>query len=173
MSKGWQCYTPSGDVAEDLVTDFERSVIPLVKDLTPGRRALDVGCGNGRHCNVLCNYFDRVLGIDNTYRSTLLPNYGVGFSSVDFFDLEESGFDLVLFWGAFYIMKKYQEAIDKTHSILNEGGIVVIADDPRRRIDRADGENHSDGLNYNISELIPGKFEELNVHYRVTILRAV
>ena len=66
--KGWQCYNSYGDTKDNGLDKFRSDVIETsIIKLKNKRKALDVGCGNGRHSSMLSEVFDSVIGIDVSY----------------------------------------------------------------------------------------------------------
>jgi ubiquinone/menaquinone biosynthesis C-methylase UbiE len=67
-----------GDVArtfDEIAGEFDRTrrtawpeVVEFAKALPPGRRVADLGCGNGRHANLLVDAGHRVVGLDASVR---------------------------------------------------------------------------------------------------------
>jgi len=178
-AKGWQCYNPYGDTDNHHgggnSNHFKTHVNPFLLNLKNKKDALDVGCGNGRHCKILSEVFDRVVGIDIDYPfDERFRERNVQFYNKDFSEMEDVKFDLILFWGSFYNMENYEETMVKCHDLLNDDGFIIVGDDPSRRKDK-EGTGHHDEFNYNLGVLMKeNNFEEVDEvlgHYRITVMR--
>lgn len=172
--KGLQPYQEDGDAKDERnrIQQFQIETLPHLTCVNG--RAIDVGCGNGRISHVLASHFNSVLSID--VHKGFDPRFNhpnVEFKQQAFEDVTGK-FDLILFWGSFYLMSDYHIAIKHCESILNKEGIVVIADDKSRRSDRIEEPNKK--VNYNLEELLKEtslvEKEEFfhQDYYRVTVI---
>jgi SAM-dependent methyltransferase len=176
-AKGWQCYDASGDTSDgggNLHSFKEKVLLPILPKVKNKLSALDVGCGNGRHCKVLSEIFDRVVGIDIDYPFDNRFNLdNVTFYQKDFSEVSGHKFDLILFWGSFYNMQNYRETLRMCYELLTDDGIVVIGDEPIRRTDMGES-GHHDGFNYDLGDLLDGvnlkEVDEFVNTYRVTVI---
>tara|TARA_Y100000310_G_C20671497_1_gene810536 strand:- start:1996 stop:2556 length:561 start_codon:yes stop_codon:yes gene_type:complete len=176
--KGWQGYTPSGDTPENDLNKFVNDVIEgPVSKLSNKRKALDVGCGNGRHSFILSELFENVTGIDISYPTdSRFIRENIEYCKMDFMDVDESEFDLILFWGSFYMMENYKNAIQHCYNLLQTDGILIIGDDPARRKDRCEN-THDDCVSYDLSTLIKEnnlkEIYEFISDYRITVIKKI
>ena len=99
--------------------------------------AVDVGCGNGRHTNLLADEFRFVIAIDIGEKPEIKDN-------VVFFKINGNSlkgrYGFALYWGSYYLI---QDIVD--------ADIVLVADERCRNLDIAEG--HRDGMNYSVKEL--------------------
>lgn len=171
--KGLQPYLPDGDAKDgrNKTSQFITSTVPHLND---GKKALDVGCGNGRLSAVLSDKFESVLAIDveNEFDDRF-SRKNLEFQNQSFYDVSGE-FDLILFWGSFYQMEDYVSAIRHAENILSPSGLLVIADDKARRADRAEIPHQK--VHYNLQDIMKGTtFSEKEEffhedYYRVTVL---
>ena len=137
---GLQPYDGKGNAKEGNI--FKEKILPRLEiQMLEETIALDVGCGNGRICQVLSESpkVDKVWGIDpyeklnDKFKSSIYK-----FENTSFEDFNTgTKFDFILFWGVFYIMPDYVKAFEKAKDLLDSMGTLVIGDDPTRREDRA------------------------------------
>jgi SAM-dependent methyltransferase len=123
-------YDRMGDLAEDgSIGSWLMSVLPAV-----GGRALDLGCGAGRHAVVLAGRFTHVDAIDlsrpmieiaRAKRSR--PN--IAYRQADLLDATGSGqYDLVLSVMTVHHVPDLQAALARIKGLLAPGGRIVLVD---------------------------------------------
>jgi SAM-dependent methyltransferase len=99
-----------------------------------GRRALDAGCGSGRHTLLLADRFDEVIGIDLSApmlrRATarrFRPN--IAYHRTDLMGFgDPDGFDLVVSVNTLHHLPDLDGALDPLRRLTRPGGLVVLAD---------------------------------------------
>jgi SAM-dependent methyltransferase len=104
-----------------------------------GRRALDAGCGSGRHTLVLADRFDEVIGIDLSAPMIRLatarrsrPN--IAYHHADLMDFgDPDGFDLVLSVNTLHHLPDLDGALGHLRRLTRPAGVVVLADCVARR----------------------------------------
>lgn len=104
-----------------------------------GRRALDAGCGSGRHTLVLADRFDEVIGIDPSAEMIRLatarrshPN--IAYRHADLMGLcDPDGFDLVVSVNTLHHLPDLDGALDHLRQLTRPAGLVVLADCVARR----------------------------------------
>lgn len=166
--KGLQPYNNLGDNRgnDNKTEDFKK----ILNKILPIKRkfALDIGCGNGRLSFVLSKYFEKVYAVDQFDEPKFFTD-NIIYLKEDYenynFDIK---FDLILFWGSFYLMKNYNNALKKAKDICNE--LIIIGDDPTRREEKAKLPNKK--IKYNLTNILKNndlyeKFEFIN-GYRIT-----
>ncbi|MDT0442262.1 class I SAM-dependent methyltransferase [Streptomyces johnsoniae] len=104
--------------------------------LPRGKRALDIGCGAGRHTTTLAELFDEVLGtdpaptmIDIAQRDRARPN--VTYQVRDALDMtpEKDGtFDLVFAFSCVFLMGEPRQILPHLAALVAPGGTLVISD---------------------------------------------
>ncbi|HEY3894047.1 MAG TPA: class I SAM-dependent methyltransferase [Pseudonocardiaceae bacterium] len=120
----------------------------LMAELPGGRKAIDLGCGNGRTCRMIADRYDEVLGIDVSSRVLEIarakanpPN--VRYECRDVLDLsaEEDGtFDTVFTTNSAFFMGPADVVLPQFRELLAPGGRLVVLDmtrpdeDPRKSI---------------------------------------
>jgi SAM-dependent methyltransferase len=131
-----------GQSFDKFAADYDRfaSVEPaglrdwLVRQLPAhGHRALDAGCGAGRHARVLAERFDDVVGVDisapliDIARHRAGPNvrYVVG-DLVSFSDA--TGFDLVFSSTTLHHVPDLDAALMHLRDLVRPGGIAILID---------------------------------------------
>jgi 2-polyprenyl-3-methyl-5-hydroxy-6-metoxy-1,4-benzoquinol methylase len=173
-SDGLQPYNKKGDAKGETnkTEKFIKHTLPLILPRIKNY-ALDVGCGNGRLSQALSGKFDRVIALDevNVVEKRFLDS-GVEVCIAPFKNYKKQTFDLILFWGVFYLMDDYKEALSHAKSLLNPNGLIAIGDDKKRDSDK-DKMGH-----YDLPKLVKEcglevKDEFLHYdHYKVTVLHA-
>lgn len=108
-----------------------------------GLHVLDIGCNSGGVSRILANrgavcegidirqdYLDQAAAVNALFPTTAT------FSCVDFLDIEDKTYDVVLFLGVIYHMRRYKEAFPKIKSLLKPGGwgVVETASGPKTHI---------------------------------------
>lgn len=104
-----------------------------------GRRALDAGCGSGRHTLVLADRFDEVIGIDRSAPMIGLatgrrPRPNIAYHHADLLELcDPDGFDLVLSVNTLHHLPDLDGALDHLRRLTRPAGLVVLVDCVARR----------------------------------------
>jgi len=104
-----------------------------------GHRALDAGCGSGRHTLVLADRFDEVIGIDLSASMIRLatarrPRPNIAYHHTDLLGLcDPDGFDLVLSVNTLHHLPDLDGALDHLRRLTRPAGLVVLADCVARR----------------------------------------
>jgi SAM-dependent methyltransferase len=99
-----------------------------------GRRALDAGCGSGRHTLALADRFDEVIGVDQSAEMVRLatarrPRPNVTYRHADLMGFTDpGGFDLVLSVNTLHHLPDLDAALDHLRGLTRPGGLVVLAD---------------------------------------------
>jgi len=122
----------------------------LKRHIPPERRAraLDVGCGNGRFCRVLADYFERVDGIDiaeTAIRRNRLENRNgrIDYHCVPFSEFSERArhrYDFVYIGGVLMYIR--DEELERSYRglsrILAKQGVALLRESvmDRKRVDR-------------------------------------
>ena len=107
-----------------------------------GERALDAGCGSGRHAIVLAERFDRVVGIDISETLINLARAGpsppnVRYQVCDLMDFTDpEGFDLVFSSTTLHHLPDLDAALQHLRGLVRAGGRVVLIDNVARRPSR-------------------------------------
>ena len=105
--------------------------------LTPGRpdsRALDAGCGSGRHAVALASAYDEVLAVDLSLPLIEAARLRRPHERVDYRvgDLREvtagDGFDLVLCLATLHHLPDLDMGLEHLRGLVRPGGTVVLAD---------------------------------------------
>lgn len=96
------------------------------------RKALDVGCGEGRFCRVMQGAGIETIGIDPTER--LLsearmrdPDGDYRLGRAEALDFEDGSFDLVVSYLTLIDIQGYREALAEMARVLEPGGTLLIA----------------------------------------------
>jgi SAM-dependent methyltransferase len=99
-----------------------------------GRRALDAGCGSGRHTLVLADRFDEVIGVDLSAEMVRLatarrtrPNIAYRHADLMGFG-DPAGFDLVLSINTLHHVPDLDGALDHLRRLTRPAGLVVLVD---------------------------------------------
>jgi SAM-dependent methyltransferase len=104
-----------------------------------GRRALDAGCGSGRHTLVLADRFDEVIGIDLSapmigLATARRPRPNIAYRHQDLMSFgDPDGFDLVLSVNTLHHLPDLDGALDHLRPLTRPAGLVVLADCVARR----------------------------------------
>jgi SAM-dependent methyltransferase len=119
----------------------------LTERLPPhGGRAVDLGCGTGRHASLLARRFDEVLAVDVSAPMLHLAQRrraaaNIHYRRRDLLDVapEKDGtFDFVLSTHTLHHLPHLTAALTQIRSLTRPGGQVVLVDnvDPRRQVPR-------------------------------------
>jgi 2-polyprenyl-3-methyl-5-hydroxy-6-metoxy-1,4-benzoquinol methylase len=175
---GTQKYNIDGDALDPFakVSYIKKHIIlPNLKLLSTKNRALDVGCGNGRLSYVLSEYFQNVDAIDPVTSQDLRfskDNIIFQKTSLEKFYSKEQ-YDLVFFWGSFYVMSDYAKTLKLVSDLISKNGLVIITEDANRRQDRT--KQKTSRVCYNLDKALKQtNLKELKEYilkkYRVTII---
>jgi SAM-dependent methyltransferase len=122
------------DLQGDPVGTWLRGVLPQ-----RGRRALDAGCGSGRHTLVLADRFEEVIGVDLSAPMIRLatarrsrPNIAYRHADLMRFD-DPDGFDLVLSVNTLHHLTDLDGALGHLRRLTRPAGLVVLVDCVARR----------------------------------------
>jgi len=112
-----------------------------------GGRAVDLGCGTGRHARLLSASFNEVLAVDVSapmlqYAQQQRPAGNICYQHRDLRDLtpgRDGRFDLVLSTHTLHHLPDLDSALEQVRSLVRPGGQVILVDsvDARRRVPRA------------------------------------
>jgi SAM-dependent methyltransferase len=104
-----------------------------------GGRALDAGCGSGRHAIILAQRFDQVVGVDisesliNIARERPSPQ-NVGYQVSDLMNFADpEGFDLVFSSNTLHHLPDLDAGLLHLGGLVRAGGRVVLIDNVARR----------------------------------------
>jgi len=154
VAKGLEKYNNEGDSIDERnkTIYFINFALPHIINNAKTKNFLDIGCGNGRLSYIAAKNFDKVISIDpyNDFNKRFLkPN--IKFYKKNFLDFHINiKFDVILYWGSFYIMKPYINTLIKAKSMLSDNGIIVIADDKERIVGKT---KNNKKLHYSIKIL--------------------
>ena len=101
-------------------------------------RALDAGCGSGRHMQVLAEHFDEVIGVDNSTplidlaRQRSIPNIRYVVSDLLSFS-DARGFDLVFSSTALHHVLDIDAALLHLRGLVGSGGRAILIDNVAAR----------------------------------------
>lgn len=112
----------------------ERLNIPAFLELLPppGRRTLDLGCGEGRLGRVLADRGHRLVGLDGSRTLAALAEEGGGYQEVRVADaaalpFEDNAFDLVVAFMSVQDFDDLDAALHQAARVLEPGGVLVLA----------------------------------------------
>lgn len=148
VAPGFQKYKNDDAVKPwNQVTIFDKIIKePLLKYLKATDSFLDIGCGNGRISNILKKIFKHGEAIDPFYAPKKEFIEGVDFQPIFLQDFKsKKKFNLILFWGSFYLMPNYKEALEIAKKHLTKDGVILIVEDSTRNVDdkkNGDPERH-------------------------------
>lgn len=117
----------SGDFARNFVLDK-----PMLARAQGARRALDVGCGEGRFCRLLKAQGTSTLGVDPTEplirrARELDPGGEYLLSTAEEMEVEPGGFDLVVSYLTLIDIPGLEAAAAKMNEALAPGGRLLVA----------------------------------------------
>ncbi|WP_436772696.1 class I SAM-dependent methyltransferase [Yinghuangia sp. YIM S09857] len=106
-----------------------------IVDLAPaGGRALDAGCGSGRHAHALADSYDEVVAADlsraliETARLRR-SHHRVSYRAVDLHDVaDEAGFDLVVSMATLHHVPDLDKALEHLRGLVRPGGTAILVD---------------------------------------------
>lgn len=123
---GWAS-RPRSRVGRIVGSCFPHSFHRLIPE-SPGA-ALDVGCGNGYWMNKLASLGWRVSGLDIS-ESTVRNLKGLGLDvragNVEFCDLEENSYDLVMLSAVLEHLREPRRALENVWRALRPGGRIIV-----------------------------------------------
>jgi SAM-dependent methyltransferase len=99
-----------------------------------GRRALDAGCGSGRHTLALADRFDEVVGVDRSQPLIDLarrtrPHPRIRYRSGDLLAIRDpEGFDLVFSSTTLHHLPDLEAALGHLRRLVAPGGMVILVD---------------------------------------------
>jgi SAM-dependent methyltransferase len=99
-----------------------------------GRRALDLGCGSGRHASLLAGHFEQVDAIDVSapmieLASARRPRPNVRYQQADLHDIDAPGqYDFVLSVLTLHHAPDLHAALSQIRALLAPGGRAVVMD---------------------------------------------
>jgi SAM-dependent methyltransferase len=111
----------------------------LQSHLPGGRRAIDIGCGNGRNCRMIADRYDEVVGVDISSRVIELaknkdnpPNVRYETAAIQDTSPEDLGlFDAVFSTNAVFSMGRISAVLPCFRSLIAPGGRLVVIDPTR------------------------------------------
>ncbi|MCF2531670.1 class I SAM-dependent methyltransferase [Yinghuangia soli] len=111
-----------------------------VAELAPaGGRALDAGCGSGRHAQALADTYDEVLAADLS-RSLIetarlrRPHARVRYEALDLHHVaDDTGFDLVVSLAALHHVPDLDKALEHLRGLVRPGGTAILVDNVAAR----------------------------------------
>lgn len=106
---------------------------------TGGARALDAGCGSGRHTHALAAHFDEVVGVDISEplidiarRQRSGPH--IQYAATDIMSFtDEVGFDLVLSSTTLHHVLDLEAALTHLRGLVRNGGMAILIDNVAAR----------------------------------------
>lgn len=104
--------------------------VQLVKKNTSGNSILDVGCGTGDFLKVCQEQNFNVLGVEPNEKARNLAEMKLGNSTDIFsnlFQIDSKKFDVITMWHVLEHVPDLETYIEKLTSLLNPGGILIIA----------------------------------------------
>ncbi|UCG95827.1 MAG: class I SAM-dependent methyltransferase [archaeon] len=116
---------------------FEEEIKFLKENIKPGSRILDVGCGFGRHVEILAPFCDEVVGIDNNDNMVKrseeklagLINVKIILEDAKKMDFEDNYFDYVICMTNTFgnLADKKIEALKEMKRVCKEGGKIFLS----------------------------------------------
>ncbi len=124
----------------DRYCELKRSETDWIASLgLGGSRALDAGCGSGRHAVRLAERFDQVLGVDLSAPLVRIgrsrrPNPRVRYLVADLMDFSDAdGFDLVFSSTTLHHLPDLEAALGRLKGMVRPGGTAVLVDNVANR----------------------------------------
>jgi SAM-dependent methyltransferase len=121
------------------MTVFNEEIWPDIKEYFVNKEhVVDVGCGNGRHSAVFSGVCKTVTAIDpfrELNKRNIRDNINFIKTSIQDFEVT-TPIDVLYLHGVFYLMDNWnaEKAFKKMSSMLQPGGIIIIADDKKRNV---------------------------------------
>lgn len=149
MGSEWDPYVRSTarSPADPEVVRFVRAILPT---LSPTPRALDLGCGGGRHLRTFASAGILATGVDSSPAATRDPQLDVLVHDLtEALPMQDESFDLALMWGVFLHLPpaSHVDVLAEVHRVLKRGGTLLMdflrPDDFRNAL----GEPTADGCN--------------------------
>lgn len=106
-----------------------RYYCPRIPQMRPGRRALDVGCGNGAHLLLLRRLGWEVAGFDladHTVAEVRAAGIRVHTGSLDELAASEGGFDVISMWHVLEHLEHPRQTLRKLRRLLAPEGVLMI-----------------------------------------------
>ncbi len=98
---------------------YARLYFPLIEEMTYGRRALDIGCGNGEIVTELRRRGWLAAGIDLATEEFIKGDFEIH-------DFEQERFDLILMTDVLQSMYDVVNVVKKAVNLLRPGGMILI-----------------------------------------------
>lgn len=168
-----------GALFDDVAEHFDRMATRMIDaegpfrtwldaQLPGGDRALDVGCGTGRHCPLLAERYAQVLGVDlsealiHIARRTR-PAANIRYEARSAYDVEPAAdgvFDVVFAFSAVFHMRPYEQILPHLRSLVAPGGRLVVLEPQRTDLHARKGRD--------ADWHIPVAFQNAEAVYRAT-----
>jgi ubiquinone/menaquinone biosynthesis C-methylase UbiE len=122
-----ELYDRLGELSNDPIADWLPSILPAT-----GKRALDVGCGAGRHAVLLADRFEHVDAIDVSPAMIRLaerkrPRPNLTYRVADILDLD-GGYDFVVSSATLHHIADLPQALRHIKSLLTSDGGAALVD---------------------------------------------
>lgn len=135
MDHGWDASAEGWIAAQEGGGDFARRHVldaPMLAAARGARRALDVGCGEGRFCRMLAAQGVRTVGVDPTAAllaraRALHPEGDYREGRAEALPVEDGAFDLVVSYLTLIDIPDLRSAIPEMARALAPGGRLLIA----------------------------------------------
>lgn len=103
--------------------------ISLLKQLTNGKKLLDIGAGTGHFLSKAKESGYTVLGLepDEDARKVALSESGVELKDLSLLHELNEGFDIVSMWHVLEHVYHLQQDLEKIASLVNQNGVLIIA----------------------------------------------
>jgi len=102
-------------------------------DLKPGGRALDLGCGSGRHLPLLPKRGLRPFGFDLSEAALakarrFTPNVPLARASAEHIPFRDGAFDLMVVWGVLFHLRpdRLIDALREIRRVVSRDGIAIL-----------------------------------------------
>lgn len=118
-----------------------RRMLGVTKEVPPGGRILDVGCGDGFHLGLLRDFgltSWRLVGVDPDQRATSRANahgFEVQLGTVESVDLGDASFDLVLLIQTIEHVADPGAVLRRIRTLLRPGGRLLVVTDNTGSLD--------------------------------------